>query len=210
MLPPITLIDYGIGNLHSVEKALETVGATVHRTDKPTDILNADKLVLPGVGAFGACMQALETRELITPIREAIRQGTPLLGICVGLQLLFEYSEEQGIHQGLGYMPGKIVHFPEALTTQKGLKIPHMGWNTLDIHQQHPLFEGLPTAPYFYFVHSYIAQPAQKEHVLATTHYGTHFPAVVGYKQVLGVQFHPEKSHTNGLTLLKNFIRWNP
>jgi len=210
----VTIIDYGIGNLRSIEKAFQRNGAEVLRTDDAADIAAAERLVLPGVGAFGACMQEIRDRDLVEPILEAVDAGTPFLGVCVGLQLLFEVSEEQGTHEGLGILPGKVVRFPDAreaadlvddYTNGQALKVPHMGWNDITPTRTHPLLAELPERPYFYFVHSYYAQPDTPSDVLATTHYGVDFPAIVHRNNVLGVQFHPEKSHASGLQVLKNF-----
>ncbi len=203
----VTLIDYGIGNLRSLEKAFQAIGAEVLRTDRPEDLLQARRLVLPGVGAFGACMNELHHRGLIAPIREAARQGIPLLGVCAGLQLLFEESEEHGRHEGLGLLPGRVVRFPDTTPDGQRLKVPHMGWNTISYEQPAPLLKGIPDGAYFYFVHSYHAVAANADDVLATTVYGgISFPAIVGRGHVFGVQFHPEKSQQHGLQILKNFL----
>ena len=210
----VTIIDYGIGNLRSIEKALQKVGAEVVRTDDADAVRTAEKLVLPGVGAFGACMAEIRSRGLVQPILDAVASGTPFLGVCVGLQLLFEESEERGRHKGLGILPGKVVRFPnadeaasllDADDSTERLKIPHMGWNTIKPVRTHPLLQGLTESPHFYFVHSYHARPEQSSDVLATTTYGVEFPAIVHRNNVLGVQFHPEKSHRAGLQVLKNF-----
>ncbi len=223
----VCIIDYGIGNLRSMEKALEAVGATVVRSDKPEDIERASHIVLPGVGAFGACADEIRNRDLIPSIQQAIHSGKPFLGVCVGMQLLFDVSEEMGLHDGLGIMPGRVVRFKhvyepalaiaensgtdnlrsDVAETGKGLKIPHMGWNTAIPTRQSPLLEGLKPPAYFYFVHSFHAVADNPEDVLAGTTYGTHFPAIVQRNNVFGVQFHPEKSHDNGLLVLKNFAR---
>ncbi len=203
----VTLIDYGIGNLRSLEKAFQAIGAEVLRTDQPEDLLQARRLVLPGVGAFGACMNELRRRGLITPIHEAVRRGIPLLGVCAGLQLLFEESEEHGRHEGLGLLPGRVVRFPDTTPDGQRLKVPHMGWNTITYEQPAPLLKGIPEGAYFYFVHSYHAVAANADDVLATTTYGgISFPAIVGRAHVFGVQFHPEKSQQHGLQILKNFL----
>ena len=203
----VTIIDYGIGNLRSLEKAFQAVGAEVLRTDHPEALLQAERLVLPGVGAFGACMAELRRRGLIAPIHEAVRRGIPLLGVCAGLQLLFEESEEHGRHEGLGLMPGRVVRFPETTADGRRLKVPHMGWNTITHHRPSPLLEGIPDGAYFYFVHSYHAVAENPDDVLAVTTYGdVTFPAIVGRDRVFGVQFHPEKSQQHGLRILKNFL----
>lgn len=198
----ITLIDYGIGNYRSVEKAFEYVGAEVVMVDDPAGIEQADKLVLPGVGAFGAGMAALRDRGFVDPIRDKVAGGTPLLGICLGMQFLFEESEEMGQHEGLGVLPGRVVRFP-----QNGLKVPHMGWNKLSWERESRLLAGIPAGAYAYFVHSYYCQPTNPADTLAVTDYGRPVTAIVARDNVYGAQFHPEKSQQVGLRLLKNFVR---
>lgn len=204
----LVLIDYGIGNLRSVQKALEAIGVEALRTGDPDAVRAADKLILPGVGAFGACADALREHGLEEPVMEAVERGAPLLGVCVGMQLLFEMSEEKGEHRGLGLLPGRIVRFPADLTDSEGrrLKVPHVGWNRVVPTGDSPLTEGLEDEAYVYFVHSYYAQPARESDVLATTPYGVDFPSVVGRNRVFGVQFHPEKSQSAGLQILRNFV----
>lgn len=199
----VTMIDYGFGNLRSVEKALEHAGATVTVTADPAAVRRAQKLVLPGVGAFGAGMAALEERRLREPILEAAAAGVPLLGICLGMQLLFERSEEMGEHEGLGLLPGSVVRFPG-----EGLKVPHMGWNQLQAERAHPLLAGIADGAHTYFVHSYYCQPAAPEDLIATAGYGGPFAAVAGRGNVAGLQFHPEKSQRVGLRILGNFLAW--
>jgi len=199
----ITLIDYGIGNLRSIEKAFEHIGASVHRTDQPDDILSADHLLLPGVGAFGACIGEVQRRELVGPIKEAIQRGVPFLGICVGMQMLFETGQEDGVHPGLKILPGHVQHF--SFPTSKHHKVPQIGWNQVLPERTTPLLFGLGSAPWCYFAHSYHAVPKRANDVLAYTTYGVDFPSVVGRGNVFGVQFHPEKSHHSGLRILKNF-----
>ena len=209
----ITIIDYGIGNLRSIEKAFERVGAEVLRTDDPEALARAERLVLPGVGAFGACINEVRRRGLEAPIHDAVAQGVPFLGVCVGMQLLFDESEEMGRHTGLGVLPGRVVRFAGHTVPDGGspdaeaeaLKVPHMGWNTLMPQRPSPLLAGLPETAYFYFVHSYYCAPARPADVLAATDYGKTFAAIVGHGNVFGVQFHPEKSQQNGLRILKNF-----
>jgi glutamine amidotransferase len=210
----ITIIDYGIGNLRSIEKAFEAVDADVIRSDRREDIDRADKVVLPGVGAFGACAAEIRRRCLVEPIHAAIESGKPFLGVCVGMQLLFDVGEEMGVHEGLGVLPGRVLRFDLVPVLQTAtdeedwdrvLKIPHMGWNTIEPKHESELLQGLPEEAYFYFVHSYVAVPEAAKDVLASTHYGLEFPAVVQRNNVYGVQFHPEKSQQNGLRILRNF-----
>lgn len=215
----VTIIDYGIGNLRSIEKAFEQMRVEVLRTDRPTDLAQAERLVLPGVGAFGACIREIRRRHLEDPIREAVQAGTPLLGVCVGMQLLFETGEERGTHRGLELLPGRVVHFhrADALSaaspssngrsepSSQELKVPHMGWNTITPARESPLLKDIAPGTYFYFVHSYRALPVRSDDVLATATYGGPFPAIVGHENIYGVQFHPEKSQHAGLRLLKNF-----
>jgi glutamine amidotransferase len=196
----ITMIDYGLGNLRSVQKALEYVGASVQLTDDPALVRAAKKLVLPGVGAFGAGIAALHARGLANAIREAVGQGTPILGICLGMQFLFDESSEMGQHQGLGLLPGRVVRFP-----QNGLPVPHMGWNQVQHDGTHPLLDGVPAGAYAYFVHSYHCQPANPADLIATTDYGQPIAAITGRGHILGIQFHPEKSQHTGLRILHNY-----
>lgn len=198
----ITIIDYGIGNLRSIEKAFQSVGAEVIRSDRAADIERARLVVLPGVGAFGACADEIRRRDLVGPILDAVDSGKPFLGVCVGMQLLFEVGEELGRHEGLGILPGRVRRL-EA----DALKIPHMGWNTVVQRRPSPILQDLAPDAYFYFVHSYAAVPERDEDVLATSHYGTDFAAVVQRNNVFGVQFHPEKSQRNGLCILRNFAQ---
>lgn len=214
----ICIIDYGIGNLRSIEKAFEAVGADVIRSDDPADIKAAKRVVLPGVGAFGACADEINRRQLVDPILQSVASGKPFLGVCVGMQLLFEESVEMGVHKGLGILPGRVVRFKPSYqeapafaglemdeVVPESLKVPHMGWNTVDLTRTDGLLKGLPVPAYFYFVHSYHAVASNPDDVLGATKYGTSFPAIVQRNNVYGVQFHPEKSHDNGLTILRNF-----
>ncbi|GBD02397.1 Imidazole glycerol phosphate synthase subunit HisH [bacterium HR18] len=201
----VTIIDYGIGNLRSLEKAFQAVGVEVLRTDDPERVRQATRLVLPGVGAFGACIAEIRRRGLEQAILEAVDRGTPLLGVCAGLQLLFEESEEHGRHRGLGLLPGRVIRFPETTPDGQRLKIPHMGWNTITRHQVGGLLDGIPEGAFCYFVHSYYAAATRPEDVLASSTYGIPFPAIVGRDRIFGVQFHPEKSQQYGLRILKNF-----
>lgn len=199
----VVLVDYGAGNIRNVEKALEAVGVSTERTSDPATVAAADVVVMPGVGAFGDMMGALRQRGLVEPIQAAAREGKPLLGICVGLQVLFEVGEEMGEHEGLGIFPGRVRRFEV-----EGLKVPHIGWNEVQPTVPHPLFEGMGAAEYAYFVHSYHAVPEEAALVMATTEYGYAFPSVCGRGNVLGIQFHPEKSQRVGLTMLRNFAQW--
>ena len=201
----IALIDYGIGNLRSVQKALEHVGAEVCLTEDPQVILSADKVVLPGVGAFGDGMKGLRARGLVVVVQTVAARGTPLLGICVGMQVLFEVGEEMGQRPGLGILPGHVRPFPISDSPIPNLKIPQTGWNQIEPCSAHPLFTGLPHGAYAYFNHGYYCAAAP-EHTLALTDYGGHYPSIVGRERVYGIQFHPEKSQHIGLLLLKNFV----
>ena len=198
----IILIDAGTGNLRSVQKALESAGATVERTDDPQKLLSAQKVVLPGVGAFGDFMAGLRVLELETPIKEVIAQGVPLLGICVGMQALFEVGEEMGEHKGLGVLAGKVTRFDESLP----VKIPHTGWNQVRTKSEAALFRQVVDRAYVYFNHSYYCQPWNSADVIATTQYGVEYACAVQRDNIFGVQFHPEKSQAVGLQILKNFV----
>jgi glutamine amidotransferase len=197
----IALIDYGIGNLRSVRKALETVGADITQTDQKEEILSAEKIVLPGVGAFRDGMIGLHKRGLIPVLHEIHKRGSPILGICLGMQLLFEYGHEMGTHEGLGFIPGHVIQFQK---TQ--LKIPHTGWNQLNILENSTLFLGIPDQSFVYFNHSFYCQPDERQDTIAATDYGLSFAAAVQRGSLFGVQFHPEKSQKIGLSILKNFV----
>jgi len=198
----IAIIDYGVGNLFSVEKAFVKLGADVIVTSDVEEIAKADKIVLPGVGAFGDCMQNLIESGLIPTILDAVATGKPFLGICVGLQILFEGSEESPGIAGLGIIKGMVkkIYAPT-------LKIPHMGWNSLEFAAVSPLFQALPKSPYVYFVHSYYAVPEDPSVITAVTEYGQQVTAAVAQKNIQATQFHPEKSGDIGLLILKNFIK---
>ena len=198
----IGIADYGRGNLRSVEKALEKVGFKALIMTSPAEIDQIKGLILPGVGAFADAMAALNNGGWIEPISKFARSGRPFLGICLGMQVLFEVGEEHGEHAGLGLLPGRVVKFPP------GGKVPHMGWNSLKLEQPSRLLEGIPNESYFYFVHSYYADPTEKSDIIATSDYGVVFPAVVGKDNVWGAQFHPEKSSPWGLQILTNFGKW--
>ncbi len=217
----ITMIDYGGSNLRSAQKAFEVVGAELVTTADPEVIRHADKLVLPGVGAFGAGMNAVRDLGLVEPIYEAVQGGIPLLGICIGMQFLFDESEEMGQHEGLGLIPGQVVRFdtngqcsvsseqsPEAKrpSLQSPLKVPHMGWNQLEHDSSHFLLRGVEQGAYTYFVHSYYCVPDDESWIVARTDYGRPFCAIVARENVYGIQFHPEKSHKIGLRIIQNFV----
>lgn len=198
----IAVIDYDAGNIRSVEKALLHLGQEVKITDNARDILSADKVVLPGVGAFGDAMDNLKRRGLDEVIRQVSERGTPFLGICLGLQLLFERSDEAPGTEGLGILPGEILKIP----AKEGLKIPHMGWNSLHLEHKGRLFQNVPEQSYVYFVHSYYLKAGEEEIVKASTEYGVHIHASVEKGNVFACQFHPEKSSDVGLRILKNFV----
>ncbi|MFW5748767.1 MAG: imidazole glycerol phosphate synthase subunit HisH [Chloroflexota bacterium] len=199
----LAVIDYGAGNLRSVVHALNHLGVTNMRVvQRPEEMEDATQVILPGVGAFGAGMEQLKKQRLIEPIRAAIRRGIPYLGICLGMQFLFERSDEMGYHAGLALLPGYVTRFPDM-----GLKIPHMGWNQLIIERESPLLEGIESGSYAYFVHSYHCVPKRAADLLITTDYGMRFAAAVQRDNIFGVQFHPEKSQAVGLKLLNNFLR---
>jgi glutamine amidotransferase len=204
----IAIVDYGMGNLRSVHKALERVGYDAQVTADPQEVLNASKIILPGVGAFRDCMRNLEEFHLLEPAIRSIKTGKPFLGICLGLQLLFEESDEFGLYKGMGVLPGRVTRFPEDIRdpeTDQPYPIPHMGWNTIEIKKETPLFAGIASGSYFYFVHSYYAIPQDSKDIAATTPYGIEFACAVQHDNIHAVQFHPEKSQEIGLRLLRNF-----
>lgn len=206
MNEPITMIDYGGSNLRSVQKALEAVGARAVATADPEVVRRATKLVLPGVGAFGAGMAALRARGLDAAAAEAVGAGAWLLGICLGMQFLFDESDEMGQHAGLGLLGGRVTRFPAGLrAADRPLKVPHVGWNEIEHDGCHTLLAGVAPGAHAYFVHSYICIPDDPSDVLARADYGGPFAAVVGRGRVLGIQFHPEKSQRVGLQILRNF-----
>jgi glutamine amidotransferase len=208
----IAIIDYGMGNLRSVEKGFLKVGVDVTVTNKPDVVSNAEAVVLPGVGAFKDCMRELTSLELTGAVVDAIKKGKPYLGICLGLQVLFSESEEFGRCKGLDILRGSVVKFDfeeRKLRTPNSqlstLKVPHMGWNELNIQKENPLFKGIPDKSYFYFVHSFYVVPDDKAIVATTTDYGIEFTSSIWKGNIFAVQFHPEKSQTFGLQMLKNF-----
>lgn len=198
----IILIDAGTGNLRSVQKALETIGANVERTDEPKKVLSAKKIVLPGVGAFGDFTSGLRERGLDDAVKEVVARGVPMLGICVGMQALFEMGEEMGDHEGLGLLKGTVVRFADTLS----VKIPHTGWNQVRVMKDALLFGQIKDEAYVYFNHSYYCQPWNLSDVIATTDYGINYACAVRHENIFGVQFHPEKSQDVGLQILKNFV----
>ena len=201
----IAIIDYGMGNLRSVQKGFEAVGAKAIVTSDSKKILSARSVVLPGVGAFKACMDNLEKFDLIDTVKQSVQSGKPFLGICLGLQLLFSQAEEFGSVSGLGILKGKVVGFKDAPNSGDPLKIPHMGWNNVEVKPSHPLFDSVPNQSYFYFVHSYYVVPEDRATVATTTNYGIEFVSGIHHENIHAFQFHPEKSQQLGLTVLKNF-----
>lgn len=201
----IAIIDYQVVNLRSIQKAFEQLGARVEVTSDPARIRQADRVVLPGVGAFQAGMKQLDRLGLEPVIREVIEAGTPFLGICLGMQLLMTESEEFGRHRGLNVIPGRVVRFPSHAPAMGGLKVPHMGWNTVSIRRPTDALAGIPDQGYFYFVHSYYVAPDDPQIVAAETAYGVRFASVLAWRNVVACQFHPEKSQALGLSLLRTF-----
>ncbi len=208
----IAIIDYGMGNLRSVQKAFETVGHRAVVTREPGAIADASHVVLPGVGAFADCMANLEQYGLVEPIRKAIASGKPFLGICLGLQLLFTESEEFGIHKGLGVLRGRVKKFPfgngQAAQTNVRLKVPHMGWNGVAIERAAPPLRGIQSGEHVYFVHSYYVEPQDGAVVATRTDYGLSFASSVWRDNIFACQFHPEKSQAAGLRIVRNFGEW--
>ncbi len=199
-MPQVAIIDYGVGNLRSVEKAFAAANCAAVVSDDERMLRAAERLVLPGVGAFRACMNGLRERGFDELVRERVAAGTPLLGVCVGMQMLFEGSEEFGETAGLHLLAGRVRRF------DAGLRVPHVGWNNVSQRQpEHPLFAGIDDGAFFYFVHSYYCAATERDTVLGETEYGLSYAAIVGREHVCGVQFHPEKSQAAGLRLLHNF-----
>jgi glutamine amidotransferase len=198
--PRIVVIDYESGNLHSVARAVAKAGVTPDVTSDADALAGADGVILPGVGSGPAAMSALQSRGLVRPLLDYIAGGRPFLGVCLGLQLLLEATDE-GDADCLGLVPGRVRRLPD------GLKVPHMGWNTVRFQRKHPLWEGIPQDSHFYFVHSYYADPASREHIAGLTDYGVPFCSIYARHNVVATQFHPEKSGENGLRIYANFIR---
>jgi glutamine amidotransferase len=196
----IAIIDYGMGNLRSVEKGFLKVGVDARVVTNPQAVDDADAVVLPGVGAFRDCMRNLEQASLIEPITRTIRKGKPYLGICLGLQVLFTESEEFGPHRGLDILKGKVVRFQA-----ENLKVPHMGWNNVKVLRRPPIFDGIDDESFFYFVHSFYVAPDDRDVIAATTEYGVTFTSMVWKENIIATQFHPEKSQDAGLRILSNF-----
>ena len=205
----IAVVDYGMGNLRSVSKALEKLGAEVSVTSDPENLRKADKVVLPGVGAFGDAVCELRKRNLIKPIKDSVEKGKPFLGVCLGLQLLFRSSEEDAKSPGLGILEGKVIRFPKQDPQGASLKVPHMGWNEVRLQnkEQSTFLSQVKDASYFYFVHSYYAVPEDRSVIHGVSEYGVSFPSIIGRRNVWATQFHPEKSQEEGLKILANFVK---
>ena len=199
----VAIIDYGVGNLRSVEKAFAATGCEAVVTGDQQVLRTAERLVLPGVGAFAACMKALSERGFDQLVRERVAEGTPLLGVCVGMQLLFETSDEFGSTRGLGLLRGRVRRFSDNVV------VPHVGWNRVEQIRPHPLFNDVANGSFFYFVHSYYCDPLDHSVVSGETQYDVNYASVVAHENICGVQFHPEKSQAAGLRLLQNFARLN-
>ncbi len=200
----IAIVDYNMGNLASVKNAFAKLGEDVVVESNPTKFGSYDKLILPGVGAFGDAMEHLKTMDMVEPLKEFAKSGKPMLGICLGMQLLFESSEEFGNHQGLGLIKGAVKKF-DSSKFEENLKIPHMGWNKM-FTKEHKLFEGLDDEHYLYFVHTYHVECSDEADIIGETYYGYKFTSAVAHNNIMGIQPHPEKSHKNGLKILENFI----
>ncbi len=206
--PRLAVVDYGAGNLRSVTKALERSGARAEVVSDPDGVRAADAIVLPGAGAFADAAGRLAEKKLDTAIRDAVDGGTPYLGLCLGLQLLFDESDEHGVTRGLGVLPGRVERFPDVAPDGKHLHVPHIGWNTVRWQSDHPVIASLPAEEAFYFVHSFRAVPSQASDVAGVTSYGSEFTAAVARGNVVAVQFHPEKSQQAGKRLLDGFVAW--
>ncbi len=204
----IVIIDYGMGNLHSIRKALEYIGGEVLVTSDPKYLRTADRIVLPGIGAFGDGMTNLRGAGLVPVLREEVlEKKKPFLGICLGMQLLADKSHEFGEHEGLGFISGEVRKF--SFVDGQSLPVPHVGWNNLGVKKTHPLLDGVKEGSHFYFVHSFHFIPTSENFVIGTTDYGYDFPAVIGRDNIFATQFHPEKSQRDGLKILENFLNWS-
>jgi glutamine amidotransferase len=204
----IAVVDYGSGNLTSVRHALATVGANAVVTNDPKELERADRIVLPGVGAFGECMRKLQASGVVDTLkREVLEKKRPMFGICVGLQVLASEGEEMGRHEGLGWIPGKVRRLRAA---DAGLRVPHIGWNSARIVKPHPMFDGLKPDATFYYVHSYVLDPTDRAIISAVCDYGEEAVCAIAKDNIFATQFHPEKSGDAGLTLLANFMSWTP
>jgi imidazole glycerol-phosphate synthase subunit HisH len=203
MHPKIVIVDYGMGNLRNVQRGFEWVGLDARVTRSKQEILDSSAVVLPGVGAFKDCMENLQKFGLIDPLLRSIEMGKPYLGICLGLQILFSTSEEFGSQQGLDLIKGKVVRF----TPDPDHKVPHMGWNTIEMQREVPYFKDIRTGDFFYFVHSYYVVPEEKDCIATVTDYGKPFVSSIWKENLFAMQFHPEKSQQKGLTILENFAR---
>ena len=204
----VAVIDYGMGNLHSVRNALSIIGADVEIVDTPEQLLAAERIVLPGVGAFGECLANLQRTGLVESLAEVVlRKGRPLLGICLGMQVLADVGEEMGEHAGLGWIPGRI----RRLAVDADLRVPHVGWNEVEVvGRTHPVLGAIKPSSTFYFVHSYVFEPEVDEHTAARCRYAAPFTCAVARDNIVATQFHPEKSQQNGLALLERFLDWKP
>jgi glutamine amidotransferase len=202
----VSIIDYGMGNLRSVQKGFEKIGAQAKVINTPQQVADAEAIVLPGVGAFKNCLENLDSLKLITPIIRSIESGKPFLGICLGLQILFTESEEFGSTSGLDIIKGKVIHFKtNTCDNTPHLKIPHMGWNSISIKKEGPYLEGIENETYLYFVHSYYVKPENEKVIATTTDYGVEFVSSILKDNIFACQFHPEKSQKAGLKILENF-----
>jgi len=198
-MPKVSVVNYGVGNLRSVKRGLEKSGAKVLITHNPKDLIESDAIVLPGVGAFTEAIKNMS--PLASIAMQSVEDRKPLFGICLGLQLLFTKSYEGGLIDGLNLIPGDVVKLPDSV------KIPQMGWNTIDIVKPHPLLENVQNNSYVYFAHTYVPQPWEQRVIVATTEYGVRFPSVIAKQNLFATQFHPEKSSKTGLTILRNFVK---
>lgn len=201
----IAVVDYGMGNLRSVTNALEEIGRPGELIDDPEQVQEYDRVVLPGVGAFSQAIAHLRQSGMAAALEDHVKAGKPLLGVCLGMQLICRSSTEGGINEGLGWIDAEVVRFPSGAA----LKVPHMGWNSLELRTDHPLFKEIESEADVYFVHSYHVPDSDQSHVLAATDYGLQFAAIIGRGSVIGMQFHPEKSQRTGLKLLENFFAWH-